>query len=226
MSADIRRALPPAAALLAGLMLCAGLAGAQSTEGEARLRAQLRDSTLQLRQAQDENASLRAHQQELEQQLKAGGAAPTKGRDTDTSALRKALAQRDERLSDLQEQLIEAQVQLKRSQESSARTDGELRTSTGEVAQLRSQLQERQAAYERLQEQLRLSEDKNRELVNISGELLSAYEGKGVWSTLTDAEPLTQIHRVRLQTLAQDYQIKIKDRTLAAPAPQAPTPRP
>lgn len=223
MSPGIRYVL-----LSATVLLSAGWASAQTTDTEARLRAQLRDSTLQLRAAQDENASLRAHQQELEQQLKSAVAPGPQRVQSGSGALRTALAGRDARIAELQEQFSQTIDDLGSARQAARKAEDELRARTAEASQLHTQVAERQGSFERSQGELRSCEDKNRELVSISGELLSAYEGKGVWSALEDAEPLTQLHRVQLQSLAQDYHIKIKDRTLQAPAQQPATaaPRP
>jgi hypothetical protein len=206
------RSLKRTTAALAAALLCCSLAGAQPTDTEARLRAQLRDTTLQLRQSQDENAALRARAQQLEQ---VKPAAPPARPEADT-ALRRALGERDARIAELMQQLTLARQQ---AQEAAQKPAELLRQREDELAGLRAQAQERQAAYEHLAAQGRACEDNNAQLVVISGELLKAYEDKGVWSALKDAEPLTRIHRVKLETLAQDYHIKIRDRTLKPPAP-------
>lgn len=53
--------------------------------------------------------------------------------------------------------------------------------------------------------------DNNKRLVNISSELLRHYEGKGVVEAIKHREPLTQVSRVSLENLVQDYGFEIED---------------
>lgn len=199
-------------------LLLSGVAAAQSTDVEARLRAQLRDTAVQLRQAQDDNATLRAQQQDLQRQLQVAGSAPR--RTEADSGLRRQLTEREARIAELSRQLAEAREQLTRAQGTGQRAGDLLRQHEEEESRLRAAAQAREAAYQSLSQQVHACEDKNAQLITISSELLSAYEKKGVWSAIRDAEPLTGIHRVQLETLAQDYHIRIKDRTVS-PAPPA-----
>lgn len=201
--------------LLAAVALCCAEAGAQSPSTETRLRDQLREATLQLRQAQDENASLRARQQQLE----ASVAAASKPAVDHSGALRGQLKERDAVIAGLQEQLTEAQEQLVRAGQ---KASTQLKQQVDDSEKLRAQAQQLQTALQAGQESTRSCELKNAQLVIIAGELLQHYQNKGVWTAVSNAEPLTQIERVQLETLAQDYHIKIKERTLAPPAPPAP----
>jgi DNA repair exonuclease SbcCD ATPase subunit len=218
MTPGMRNALAVAALLL----LC-GLVSAQPTDTEARLREQLRETTLELRRAQDENAALRARQQEQQSAAAAAPAAAQPAEPDRTGALRKSLSDRDRRIADLQQQLSEYEEKQKAWQDANSKATDLLRQRDAQVSQLEGQAKQLQAAYQQLQASGRSCEEKNTQLVVISGELLKHYEDKGVWSALRDAEPLTRIHRIELEKLAQDYQIKIKDRTLkAAPASKPP----
>lgn len=61
----------------------------------------------------------------------------------------------------------------------------------------------------------------NRKLGALSKELLSRYAGKGVWDAMLVREPLTQIKRVELENLVQQYGDRITE-SLVAPATAAP----
>ena len=51
----------------------------------------------------------------------------------------------------------------------------------------------------------------NKKLFNINIELLSIYEKKGVWDSLTQAEPFSGLSQVEIENLIDDYQYKLED---------------
>lgn len=213
MAAAIRTAL----AVTALLLTCSPVI-AQPSDTESRLRQQLRDATVQLREAQDENATLRAQQQALQQQLQSAASAAKTAAPDHSGALRKVIRDRDARIAGLRQQLSDLEQQQAQLQDAYRKAAGLLRQREVENSQLREQAQQLDAAYRQAQEQGRSCDAKNTQLITISSELLRRYQDKGVWSALLDAEPFTGIHRVQLEKIAQDYDIKIKDLTLK-PAP-------
>lgn len=209
----------------AAVLLTCLPAGSQPSDTEARLREQLRETTLQLRQVQDENAALRAREQQAPAPA-APSAAPS-GSPERAAAQRRAIAERDARIEQLSERLTQYDETIAQWREQIAKAQDLLRQRQEQVSQLELQAQRADAAFKHSQDEGATCIDKNKQLVTISGELLAHYEQKGVWSALRDAEPLTGIHRVQLETLAQEYHIKIKDQTLApgsASKPAAPHP--
>jgi len=64
---------------------------------------------------------------------------------------------------------------------------------------------------EQLNSQLARHVDNNKRLVKISNELLGHYEGKGVFAVIKHSEPLTQVSRVSLENLVQEYKFEIQD---------------
>ena len=52
---------------------------------------------------------------------------------------------------------------------------------------------------------------KNVELANLGYELLDHYENKGMFSAMIQGEPFTQVKRVQIENLVEDYQYKIED---------------
>lgn len=51
----------------------------------------------------------------------------------------------------------------------------------------------------------------NNKLFEINIELLSAYEKKGVWDSVTQAEPFSGLTQVQIENLVDDYQYKLED---------------
>lgn len=60
-------------------------------------------------------------------------------------------------------------------------------------------------------------EDKNMELARIGGELLQRYRDKGLMDALKQAEPFTQIERVRMENLWQEYRDKLDSQKMDKP---------
>lgn len=56
----------------------------------------------------------------------------------------------------------------------------------------------------------------NHELVSINEKLLAAYNNKGVWSALKQAEPVTGFGKVDTENLLQKYRHAIEDRDLSS----------
>jgi len=51
----------------------------------------------------------------------------------------------------------------------------------------------------------------NKKLFDINLELLSAYEKKGVWDSVTQAEPFSGLSQVQVENLVDDYQYNLED---------------
>lgn len=189
--------------LLAGGLLCGSLftalpAWAQSIED--RLRSQLRETTEQLRQLQDNQSQMQADKTVAEQQ-------------------------RDKALADLKQ----AQTDLaaaKGKSPAEAETERSLAAEKASHAQDRQQLAKYKSAYEDLltvsrsrdtertqlqttlkgqQTQLQTCEAKNAQLYQVGHEILDAYEHVGLGTVLKSREPFAQSARVKYDMIAQDY---------------------
>jgi len=51
----------------------------------------------------------------------------------------------------------------------------------------------------------------NKKLYEINLEVLSRYENKGVWDSVTQAEPFSRLSQVQIENLVDDYQYKMDD---------------
>jgi hypothetical protein len=184
----------------------AGMASAQSSD-EA-LRERLRQATLQLRQAQDDQATLQAQKASAEHE-------------------------RD----DLKKQLAAAQAELARTkhegnrvaavQQDLAKTKDALSQATASAQQSQSDRDKLQTNVTNARTLLQACESKNADLLKVGHEILDAYSNFDFGDALGANEPFLQLHRVELENLAQDYGDRIDngryDPRSIRPAPTAQT---
>jgi DNA repair exonuclease SbcCD ATPase subunit len=203
-----------ASALFVGAAAALSRAHADASPTEERLRSALKETTLQLREAQDELATLRAQQSALQEQLAAaqahsGPKAAVPAPDA-SGGLRRQLAQRDTEAGQLRQQLQAAQESLAKWQSGYQQAVDLARSKDAESRDYKTRFDATSA------HDAACTAD-NAELVTIANDLLQSYRDKGVFSAIADAEPLTQIHRVKLETLAQQYHARIKDAEVIPP---------
>ena len=223
------------ALLLALLAATAGTAHAQQAGGqsmEERLRAQLRATTTQLQQAQNELAALKAGQPATGATGTAATAAAPKA---DVDALKKELAQSQSQLA-AERQARETANAGSQQLRQQAQATGE--KATAQIAQYRNAYDEllkmaraseaerqRLAADATLQRTaLTQCEAKNSQLYAVGQEILKAYETMDVGSVLASRQPFAAQSRVKFEQIAQQYGDKLYDskfdvRAVGAPAP-------
>lgn len=222
------------ALLLALLAATAGVTHAQQPGGqsmEERLRAQLRVTTTQLQQAQNELAALKAGQP-------AGAPSAAAPARPELDALKKELAQSQSQLAaerQAREAASTGNQQLR--QQAQATTE----KAASQIAQYRN-------AYDELLKMARASEAerqrlsgeaathrtavtqceaKNAQLYAVGQEILRAYETMDVGSVLASRQPFAAQSRVKFEQIAQQYGDKLYEskfdvRAVGAPAPAAP----
>lgn len=227
-------------AALAALSGPAGVAHAQQQPGgqsmEERLRAQLRATTTQLQQAQNELAVLKSGQPGRAAQAPAAGgaAAPAK---PELEALKKELAQSQAQLA-AERQAREAALAGSQQLRQQAQATGE--KAAAQIAQYRG-------AYDELLKMARASEAerqrlageaathrtaiaqceaKNAQLYAVGQEILRAYETVDVGTVLASRQPFAAQSRVKFEQIAQQYgdrlyESKFDVRAVNAPAPAA-----
>lgn len=223
------------ALLLATLAATAGTTHAQQQPGsqsmEERLRAQLRATTTQLQQVQNELAALKAGQQQPAAQ---GGATPAK---PELDALKKELSQTQAQLAaerQAREAASAGSQQLR--QQAQAAAD----KSTAQVAQYRNAYDEllkmarnSEAERQRLTAEaathrtaITQCEAKNAQLYAVGQEILRAYETMDVSTVLASRQPFAAQSRVKYEQIAQQYGDKLYEskfdvRAVSAPAAAA-----
>lgn len=200
-------------ALGIAVMLGAAGAAAQATQSmEERLRAQLRITTAQLQQAQNELAV-----------LKAGAPATrpaTPAADGDAAALRKDLARAEAQLGAERQGRAQA---TENSQQLRAQAQAATEKASAQVTQYRNAYDELlKMARASEAERQRLSADsalqrtavaqceaKNSQLYAVGQEILRAYETLDVGSVLSARQPFAAQSRVKFEQVAQQYGDKL-----------------
>jgi hypothetical protein len=164
---------------------------AESTETmETRLRERLRDTMLQLRDAQT-------------------------AAETDRAALQAAQAQSADEKKVLTEKLEAITKEANASKLAAQAVDGlksQVARQDKEIAQLNEAAERAKLVDEAVIELERLVADrqaKNLALYKIATEILQRYQQFGLGDALTAREPFVGITRVKLQNLVQDYQDKL-----------------
>ncbi|MDE0855123.1 MAG: hypothetical protein OSA97_11950 [Nevskia sp.] len=192
-------------------------AQAQAISAEDRTRDALRQTTLQLRQVQDENADLRAKLQAQEQRLAqltqnaTAVKAPAPVDASELIKLRRSLEAQSADAAALRQQLDDAQKALSQWQQGYQQAADLARGRDAEAKKY-------ETLYHDTDARAQSCEQKNAELFKLGNELLDRYKNKGVWESLGDDEPFTRIHRVQLEKLAQDYHARLLDQKAEPPA--------
>ncbi|MBL6749565.1 MAG: hypothetical protein ISP90_03550 [Nevskia sp.] len=199
--------------LLGAALATSAPAPAQTVE--ERLRDQLRQTTLQLRQALDDNADLKGKldaqaQQAAAQQAQAEAAKPSAQQQQQLAALQRDLAASTQQAATLQQQLDAARQALAQWQKGYQDAAEAARTRGADAKKFEAQFQDADT-------RLKACSADNASLVDISNELLQRYKSKGLWGAIADAEPVTGLHRVELEKAAQAYHGRIVDATVAPP---------
>jgi hypothetical protein len=225
----ITRLLFPAHALVALLLFIPGLARAQDAapeSTESRLRDALRNTMLQLRDAQGQVATLQASQAQSDQD-NAALKAKVDALNLQIASLVKQSADdkvaSDKVAADLKAQNADQATQIGKLNDALAAWEKDDK----QYAQL---ARDKEAARAQLAAQVILMqrviddrETKNLALYNLGNEILTRYEQYGLGEALAAKEPFTGLTRVKLQELVQDYRDKVADqRVIPGQIPPAP----
>lgn len=207
---------------LAILLLLLGAAPAAAQDDEtARLRMQLRTVTMQLRQAQDDQAAIQSQkisaEMERDQLKKQLAAAQAEAARLRRDSGRAGAAEAD--LAKTRDALSQATTQA-----------------AAQAQQSKAELDKIQAAALSTQTVLGACEAQNAKLLAVAREILAAYENFDALDSFGALEPFTKLKRVELQNLAQDYRDRVDAGTFdekaaekaaqPAPAPAAPAAAP
>jgi hypothetical protein len=204
--------------------------GGQSME--ERLRAQLRITTSQLQQAQNELAALKAGQSAA---APAAGDAPANKSELD--ALKKELSQSQAQLA-AERQAREAasagsQQLRQQAQATSDKAAAQIAQYRGAYDELLKMTRASEAERQRLAGEaathrtaITQCEAKNAQLYAVGQEILRAYETMDVGTVLASRQPFAAQSRVKFEQIAQQYGDKLYEskfdvRAVGAPAPAA-----
>jgi chromosome segregation ATPase len=134
----------------------------------------------------------------------------------------KLAARLDAELNELQSKLSEsrnsASAAAKRAATESADLQNNIAAGEARARELEAKLKDTEDRLAGRETELSVCTADNRKLGAISAELLGRYENKGVWDAMVEREPLTQIKRVELENLVQQYDDRIVESLVTAPA--------
>lgn len=177
---------------------------------EAKLRESLRNTMLQLRTAQTEQAALQALQVETETKNKALAAqvaamgkqlaADKDASDAALGELRGKLEAREKEVADLNESLAKWKTSQKQAADLAERTEAKRAKLADEAIVLQRRVADQQT--------------KNAAMYKLGTEILGRYEKFGIGDALTAREPFVGITRVKFENLIQDYSDKIADQKI------------
>lgn len=221
-----RRAWQWIAILTLGMTtLVPGASGQNSDPKAAREREVLRRLQVERQQLGSQVQSLEAEKSRL-----AGEAAKT---EAERKALQEQLGKREKsekRLrGELSSRIAKARNELEALEKRFAEVSTQLTDMTAANKTANETLKVRDAQIADLERRQTLQQDvlarqarllqeanlRNAELAKITRQLLERYQGKGVMDALLHREPFTQIERVRMQNMLQEYEDKIGEQTLA-----------
>jgi chromosome segregation ATPase len=232
---DILRIAPPVATLLAAIAV-ATAAGAQTPPKKGndaaiqRQAEQIRRLTESQQRLQAENSNLAARQSVLEDDLKVANAARERlNADRRQVDARLATARRDLEASEakaarLGAELDQARAERQRLGDRQAATEQALAALREQAGTLQATLRARDASLaqsvasdERRSGELGQCREHNRELAQLSAELLAAIDRGGLGSALVGTEPFSGFKRVRIESLIQDYRDRVADNRISEP---------
>ncbi len=180
------------AKLALAVLVCATAAASAQSDDGARLRDQLRRVTLELRQAQDDQATLQAQKIAAEME-----------RDT------------------AKKQLASAQAELARVRRDTGRAsavEGDLARTKQALTEAAAAAQQSQAERDKIKAaadgtlgMLDACVAKNAKLVALGNEILAHYDDSDFFDSALAREPFTKLRRVELENLAQSYQDRVDD---------------
>jgi hypothetical protein len=197
----------------------------QANTVEERLRGQLRSTMLQLRDAQNQAATLQSAQAEDEKQKKAlcdRVDELTKQAASDKDAATKTIADLNAKVTDQTTLINQMKDALDKWKEAYNKAVEVANTKEAQRAKFESQAIV-------LQRRVENDENKNLALYQLGKEVLNRYEKFGLGTAITSREPFVGITKVKLENLVQDYSDKLMDQTVkpgVAPAPERPAASP
>jgi len=204
---------PWACTLLFALTVCVPSAWADD-DAEARLRTALRSATVELRQLQDQNATLLAKQaQDAREKLELTQKLAAAEQESDT--LRQQIKADEELRPKLAAATSAAEAEranIAKLQAAYQELGNAARTRDAEATQLDTTLVD-------TRKRLLDCQDKNGELYTLGLQALDLYDKKGFFSTLATSEPATGLMRVKLENLVQDMADKMQDNKVILPRP-------
>ena len=190
-----------------------GVVRAADDDATARVKEMLHRTQEALRQAQSENADLQRAKIEAEQKLQAA----TKQIDEEQSGAKAAKAAKAAlglKLTSAESAQAEAARKLAAVTEQLAATTAKLSETSKELVSRNAELAETKQSLEQSKTADANCETKNLTLYGYSAELLQQYKNKGVWTSLSQKDPVFGLGRVDVENVVQEYQLKFDSQKL------------
>ena len=182
----------------------------QANSPEERLRGMLRSTMLQLRDAQNQVATLQNAQDESDKQKKALSDRLdelTKQAAADKEAATKTIADLNTKVTDQDTSITQLKDALDKWKEAYTKAVALANTKEAQRAKFESQAI-------LLQRRVENDEAKNLALYKLGKEVLDRYEKFGLGTAITAREPFVGTTKVKLENLVQDYSDKLLDQTV------------
>ncbi len=218
--------LPPVTGLQSILGLCFLLAlpaNAQvqrsgSGSDGARVAQQMQQFAAERLQLQSDNSTLKKENEELKKKLEKAGA-DSKALELRAKNLQTTLKGRDTQANQHSaEELEKSRAQMQELIARFRETAQSLREVEQDRNEARTQLKTRDL-------EVKTCAQRNVQLADLANEALDRYEHKGIWTSLSQAEPITGLKRTEIQNLVDEYRAKVDDlrlQTREMPVPQKP----
>jgi hypothetical protein len=182
----------------------------QANSAEERLRGMLRSTMLQLRDAQNQVATLQSAQAESDKDKKALSDRVdelAKQAAADKDAATKTIADLNSKVTDQSSLITQVKDTLDKWKEAYNKAVEVAKTKEAQRAKYESQTI-------LLQRRVENDEAKNLALYKLGKEVLDRYEKFGLGTAITAREPFVGTTKVKLENLVQDYSDKLLDQTI------------
>lgn len=208
------------------LMLCTlGMAAgnANAAAEDKKERDAQRKLRLMMQSMEQEKAALASEKNSLSEQVKSLNKQISDLKNSSTSVSRK----KDARVGELEKELLSAKEEnlslssklqitqgsledlTAKSRESLHNLQKDYQASVEQGDECKSKLQVSASNVSRQSQSIEMCEKKNMALYELNVEILDRYKKKGVWSALFQAEPFTQIKKVEMENIIQEYKEKL-----------------
>jgi len=194
----------------------------QANSPEDRLRGMLRSTMLQLRDAQNQVATLQSAQAESDKAKKTLSDRVdelTKQAAADKDSATKTIADLNTKVTDQDTLLAQLKDALEKWKGAYTKAVEVANTKEAQRAKFESQAIV-------LQRRVDDAETKNLALYQLGKEVLNRYEKFGLGTAITAREPFVGITKVKLENLVQDYSDKLSDQIIKPGAPATPAASP
>ena len=200
--------------LMAAVTLITGVPGgayaqtARSGGGgaSAEMVLQLQQLTTERSSLQTQNESLKKRLDDLHKERDALKGAQA-GIDQHARASALALTQSSSQRDSLQKELDETKARMQELVDKFRDTIKSLRDTETDRATVKQTLGTRD-------QQLKVCLDHNQQLYKLNDEILKRLDGQTAWTRLEAKEPFTQLKRVQLENLADDYRARASDQVI------------